>query len=137
VRKTTDSFDTSLTNDVDNTAHDNSPLAANDVGHVTSDEGTEEGTSRQDRGDQRQVAAGQGRTVAGSDLSVNELITLDESDEDLGAGDTVDVTGVVTEEDTTKGGESAHQVGLPGNGSLDALRVGCVDVVTVEGYVVV
>jgi len=53
-------------------------------------------------------------------------LTLDEGDEDAGSSDTVDVTGVVTEEDTTERGESAHQVGLPGDGSLDALNiVGC------------
>lgn len=121
---TIDRIDMSLTNDVDGTAHDNGPLAANDIGHVTSDEGTEESTSRKDRSDQRQVAASEGRAVTSGDLSIDESVTLDESDEDSGASDTVDVTGVVTEEDTTEGGEGAHQVGLPCDGSFNALRVG-------------
>jgi len=44
-------------------------------------------------------------------------------DEDLGAEDTVDVTGIVTEEDTTEGGEGAEEVGLPGDGGLDVLDI--------------
>ena len=57
------------------------------------------------------------------DLGGDVGLTLDESDEDAGAGDTVDVTGIVTEEDTTERGEGAHEVGLPGDGSLDALNI--------------
>ena len=124
IKSHVDAIDPSLTNDVDTTAHDDGPLAANDVGHVTSDESTEESTSRKDRSDQRQVAASQGRVLVGCNLCVDVGIALDESDEDLGAGDTVDVTRIVTEEDTTEGGEGAHEVGLPGDGSLDTLGVG-------------
>ena len=36
---------------------------------------------------------------------------------------TVDVTRIVAEEDTTKGGKGTHDVGLPGDGSLDVLNV--------------
>jgi len=44
------------TNDVDTATKDDGPLATNDVGGVTSDESTEEGTGRENGGDQRQVA---------------------------------------------------------------------------------
>lgn len=43
--------------------------------------------------------------------------------EDGVAENTVDVTRVVTEEDTTEGGKGAKEVGLPGDGSLDVLNV--------------
>lgn len=48
---------------------------------------------------------------------------LDGVDEDSGPEDTVDITGVIAEEDTTKGREGADQVGLPGNWGLDALDI--------------
>jgi len=114
------------TNDVDNATSDDGPLATNDVGGVTSDESTEESTSREDRSDKRQVAALEGSSQTGGLLGEDVGLTLDEGDEDTGASDTVDVTGIVTEEDTTEGGECAHEVGLPGDGGLDALDiVGC------------
>jgi hypothetical protein len=114
----------SLTNDVDNATSDDGPLATNDVGGVTSDESTEESTGREDGGDERQVAALEGGSgCASGKLSGNVGLTLDEGDEDAGASDTVDVTGIVTEEDTTERGEGAHEVGLPGDGSLDALDI--------------
>jgi hypothetical protein len=116
----------SLTNDVDNAASDDGPLATNDIGSVTGDEGTEEGTGREDRSDERQVATGEGGSAASCDLGGDVGFALDQSDENLGASDTVDVSGIVTEEDTTERGKGAHQVGLPGDGSLDALNiVGC------------
>lgn len=49
--------------------------------------------------------------------------TLDLVDESLGARDTVDVSGVVAEEDTTERGKGANQVGLPGDGGLDAVDI--------------
>lgn len=113
----------SLTNDVDNATSDDGPLATNDVGGVTSDESTEESTSREDRSDERQVAALERGSQAGGLLGEDVGFTLDEGDEDAGASDTVDVTGIVTEEDTTERGECAHEVGLPGDGSLDALDI--------------
>lgn len=111
------------TNDVDTASHDDSPLATNDVGHVAGNESTEESTSRENRSDQREVATGEGSRLASGELGIDEGIALNKADEDLRASDTVDVTGVVTEEDTTEGGESAHEVGLPGNGSLNALDI--------------
>ena len=48
---------------------------------------------------------------------------LKSRDEVLHTKDTGDITGVITEEYTTKSSESTHQVGLDGDGSLDADRV--------------
>ncbi len=48
---------------------------------------------------------------------------LDGINEDLGAEHTVDVPGVVAEEDATERGKGADEVGLPGDGGLDALDV--------------
>lgn len=45
-------------------------------------------------------------------------------DEVVHSHDTADVTTVVAEEDTTKGGKGAHHVGLESNGGLDAGDVG-------------
>lgn len=101
------------TDRVDDAAHDDSPLATNAVSKITSDQGTEKGTAGEDRDDERLVALGElGGTLA-----------LDLLNEELGAVDTVDVTGIITEEDTAKGGEGAQEVGLPGDGSLDLLDI--------------
>jgi len=113
----------SLTDSVDTATENDGPLATNDVGGVTSDESTEESTSREDRSDERQVAALEDDRQVGCKQVGDVFFTLDQSDEDLGTSDTVDVTGVVTEEDTTERGEGAHQVGLPGDGSFDALDI--------------
>jgi hypothetical protein len=43
--------------------------------------------------------------------------------EDGGAQDTVDVTRIVPKEDTTERCESADKVGLPGDGSFDAVDI--------------
>ena len=99
------------TNHVDDSTDNDSPLAADPVGDITGNDGTEEGTARQDGGDERGVALAEG-------LGAN---ALDGLDEDLGTVDTVDVTGIVAEEDTTERGKGAHEVGLPGDGSLNLL----------------
>jgi hypothetical protein len=51
--------------------------------------------------------------------------TFDVVDEDLVTEHTVDVSRVVTEENTTEGGKGADHVGLEGDGSLDAVDIGC------------
>lgn len=48
---------------------------------------------------------------------------LKSSNEEVHTKDTGDITGVVTEEDTTKGSEGAHEVRLDSDGSLDAASV--------------
>lgn len=101
------------TKSVDNTAQNDGPFSTNEVGKVTGNQGAKEGSARQDRDDQRSVGF---RDSCLAD-------TLDSLDEDLGAQDTVDVTGVITKEDTTERSESTEKIGLPGNGSLDMLNV--------------
>lgn len=103
-----------LTDSVDTATSDDSPLATDDVGNVTSDDRTKESTSRENRSDQREPATSK---LLGARA-------FDQLDENRGGSDTVDVAGVVAEEDTTERGEGAHEVGLPGNGSLDALDIG-------------
>lgn len=49
--------------------------------------------------------------------------TLHGGDERLDTVDTVDVPGVITEEDTTERGERAEQVGLPRHWSFDAANI--------------
>lgn len=98
---------------VDDATSNDSPLAADAVSDITGDDSTEEGTAGEDRDDQRLVAFA-------------ELVmakALDLVDEVLGTIDTVDVPRVVTEEDATEGGKGAHEVGLPGDGSLDLVDV--------------
>jgi hypothetical protein len=97
------------TDHVDDSTEDDSPLAADVVGQITGDDGAEESTSRENGGDEGLVALAQRLGT----LALNGL------DEDLGTVDTVDVTGVVPEEDTAERREGAHQVRLPGDGSLD------------------
>lgn len=97
------------TDAVDDTTADDGPLSANAIGKVTSDQGAKEGAARQDRSDERRVRVGQ--VVAAS--------ALDLMDEVEGAVDAVDVSGIVAEEDAAKRSKGAHQVGLPGDGSLD------------------
>jgi hypothetical protein len=112
ITVTSDHLDNN-TNAVDSATHDDSPLATHAVGKITSDQGTEEGTARENRDDERLVALGESLGTHALDLF----------DEVLGAVDTVDVTGIVTEEDTSERGEGAHHVGLPGDGSLDLLDI--------------
>jgi hypothetical protein len=101
------------TDHIDEAAQNNSPFATNEVGDVAGNNSAEEGTARQDRDDERGVGF---VDFLGADV-------LDGLDEDLGAEDTVDVAGVVAEEDTAERGEGADQVGLPGDGGLDALNI--------------
>lgn len=96
------------TDDKDHATQDDSELATNPIGQITSGERTEECTSRQDRGDERFLPGGEDESTG----------AFDGLDEEVHAHHTGDVTRVVTEEDTTKGGEDAHQVRLHGNGGF-------------------
>lgn len=58
---------------------------------------TKEGTGRKNRDNERVVGRREGSLAW----------TFDELDENLGSRNTVDVAGIVTEEDTTKGSKSA------------------------------
>lgn len=107
------------TDHVDEAAHDDSPFATDALGDITSDDGTEEGTSREDGDDERLVGGAQG-CGAGA---------FDQLDEVLGTVDTIDVTGVITKEDTSERGKGTDEVGLEGDRCLNAVDiVGPVDV---------
>ena len=108
------------TDGVDQAAENNSPFAAHAVSDITGGDGTEEGTGREDRDDQRGVGGGDG---LGLD-AIGE--TLDGSLEDGRTEDSIDITRVISEEDTSERGKGADQVGLEGDGRLDALDVGVV-----------
>lgn len=112
ITSTSDHLDDN-TDGVDQAADDNSPLATNKVGDVAGNDSTKEGTAGQDRHDQRSVGLGDG-------LGAGEFDCVDE---DAGTENAVDVTRVITEEDTSEGGERADQVGLPGDWGFDALDI--------------
>jgi len=101
------------TDNVDSATNDDSPATTDGVGDITSDNSTEEGTGREDRSNERVVRTGESIVAS----------ALDELDEDRRTGDTVDVTRVVTEEDTTEGGKGADQIGLPGDWSLNLIDI--------------
>lgn len=67
---------------VDTATGDDGRATSNDFGNITSDERTEESTSRENRDDQR--------VVRSSERSSGR--TLNDVDEDSGASDTVDVS---------------------------------------------
>lgn len=102
-----------ITENVDEATDDNSPFTTDSVGDITGDESAKEGTSGENRSDQRKPLALEGGSAA----------AFDEIDEDFGSGHTVDVTRVVTEENTTERGESANEVGLEGDRRLDAIHI--------------
>ena len=86
-----------LTNDVDETADNDGPLAANNVGKVTSNEGTNEGTGRQNRDDERGVATTDGASATRGVQTIGAGTTaLDLLDKERGVENTVNVTGIVT-----------------------------------------
>ena len=103
------------TDNVDTTANDNSVASTNQIGGVTSDECAKESTSGEDRDDQRVVRTAESCSIR----------AFDDGDEDGRASDTIDVSRVITEEDTAEGGERAEEVRLPGNRRLDHLQIGC------------
>jgi len=98
---------------VDETADDDGPFTANEVGDIAGDNSAKEGTAGENRDDQRLVGRGQSGGVG----------ALDDMDEQLGAIDTVDVTRIVTKEDATEGSKGTDQVGFPGDWRLDAVNI--------------
>ena len=102
------------TDSVDNTTVDDSPLAADEVCDITTSDGANECTKRQDRDNEGGV---RGRDGVGAGA-------LDILNEDCVSEHTIDITGVVTEEDTTEGGKGADHVGLEGDGSFNAVDIG-------------
>ena len=98
------------TDDEDEAAEDDGRTTTNPISEITTHKGAEEGTSRENRGDEGLLPRGEG---GGAD-------SLDGFDKVLHAHDTGNITGIVAEEDTTERGKDAHHVRLEGNGSLNA-----------------
>lgn len=95
------------TDGVDDATDDDGPLAADDVGDITGDDGAKEGTGGQDRGNQGQVRTGE-RPI--SWVGSWRGRTFNELNERLRASYTVDVTGIITEEDLIiVSANTAHQ----------------------------
>ena len=101
------------TEDVDEATKNDGPLPPKNVSDIARNYGAEEGSAREDGDDQGLVRRREGVLVG----------AFDNFDELGAAIDTVDVTGVVTEEDTTEGGEGTDEVGFPGHWSLDAIDI--------------
>ena len=88
--------------------------------------GSEEGTSGEDGDNQRLPPR---RNSERSGLSIGrvvwEVVLACEFVDKVGhCDDTVDITRIVAEEDTTKGGEGAHHVRLHGDGGFDTIDIG-------------
>ncbi|KAH0445623.1 general substrate transporter, partial [Aureobasidium melanogenum] len=93
----------------DTTPDDDSGSATNPIGESTREESTEEGTGRENGNDERLSARSNAVAIGTGLADASEFSKL--FLEDLSAHDTIDVTRIVTEQDTSKGGEGTHQVG--------------------------
>ena len=109
------------TDDEDDATKDNGGSATIKVGKITGNESTEESTRREDRGDQRFLRCGEGKIGGRGSSWIQACQKLDDVRH---AHDTVDVSRIETEEDTTKSGKGTHEIGPGGDGGLDARRVG-------------
>jgi hypothetical protein len=84
------------TNDVDEAAQNDSPLATNHVGQITRDERTNESTSGQDGHDKRSVATSDSASAIWGVEALGTDGTLDLLDEEGRVEHTVDITGIIT-----------------------------------------
>ena len=122
------------TNGEDTTSEDNGWATTNEVGDVTSSDGTEEGTAGQNGGHERLVM---GRDVEGlvvGDVGVRGGVGAIDvggvlhasvlADEVRHGKHTSHPSSIISEEDTTKGSESTHEVCLDSHGGLDTLGIG-------------
>jgi hypothetical protein len=125
------------TSDGEDTAtQDDGEPTTNEICEITSDDGAEESTSRQDRGDQGLVARRDGEEavavvddlwVAGKktrELDVGVFVASVLLDEVVHVEDTSHPTGIITKEDTSKGCESNNQVRPNGDGGFDTVDIG-------------
>jgi hypothetical protein len=112
----------SNTNSEDTAASNDGCSTSEPVRKITSDDSAKEGTSREDRDNQRVVGRRQGevcgRIGGGSSRWVWQVLEL--VNEILHSQDTTNITGIVAEEETSKSSEDTHQVGLDGDGGLNA-----------------
>ena len=90
------------------------------VGKSTREDGTEERTGGQDGNDERLVVRCE--LISGSMLDEVRGVRTKVVDEVVCAENTVDVSGVVTEQDTSKSSKGTHEVGPEGDRGLGALQ---------------
>ena len=113
------------TDDEHKAPEDDGGPAAKEVGQITRYDGAKECTGRQDGGDQGLIGRGQREGGHGGGGCIGRGIwdAGDQTDEVGHALHPADVSGVEAEEDTPKGGEGTHEVGLGGHRRLDAVDV--------------
>jgi len=114
LQSNTDSKDTTAKNDGGSTSEP--------VREITSDNSAKEGTSREDRDDERVVGGRQSEGVqfSGGGIGGGVWEFLELMNEILHSQNTTHVTGIVAEEETSKGSEDTHEIGLDGDGGLNA-----------------
>ena len=116
------------TNREDQTSHDNRRSAANEISDITSNNGTEESTRRQDGCGERLLPRRQSKVLDYSGVWISSsrriVETSVELDEVRHSQDTRHPSRIVSEKDTTERCKSTHEVGLDRHGRLNARRVG-------------
>lgn len=124
------------TNAEDSTTHDDGDTATDEISDITSHDGAKEGTGRQDGGNQGDLA---GPDRENSIAVVLDLLVGGRKTRELDIGvfcasvlldnivhvqDTSNPTSIITEEDTSKGGEGDDEVGPHGDRGLDTTDIG-------------
>jgi hypothetical protein len=84
------------TNNVDDATRDDCPLAAIDIGNVTSCESAKESTGREDGHDKRSVVTANNATTTGSGETLRADRALDLLNKKRGVEHTVDVPRIIT-----------------------------------------
>ena len=110
------------TDDEDEAAHDDGGATAGEIGKIASDERAEEGSSGENGHNQGLLPRGNGPEGCVGRVAVRQPGVC--VDDIVHTKDTVDVARVISEENTTKGGKGAHEVGLERDRRLDAIHVG-------------
>jgi hypothetical protein len=82
-----------VSDDENSTSRDNGPSSTNEIGHITSNDGTEESTGRKDGGDERFLPSGESELLRGGGSGVKTGV---EGDEVLHTKDTIHVSGIET-----------------------------------------
>lgn len=109
------------TDDEDNAADDDGGTTPDPVRKITAEESSEEGSGGENRDDKRFLPRGEHEVLGFRLRGVRHA--ADGVDEKVHPHHTADVTRVVSEEDTTKGRESAHEVGLHRDGRLNTIDI--------------
>ena len=108
------------TDDEDTAAEDDSGTATDEISQVTSHDGAEECTGRENRDDQGSMTGRHDKCLRRGGIRRRGLLLPCQHGDDIWHSENaVDVTGVVAEENSSESSEGAHQVGLCGDGRLN------------------